>query len=311
MKLPWIAVEENRTARRGILRHIQAIRKGTSVPLLVIRGKAGSGKSRLAEEGLSRLMKTVPGAIWRMLGPKDLLGALKSPHSEHYEGRELLAVDWLILDDFAPMEETMEERLCRILDHRQVHSRPTLILSAQPSLKLARTIRLLGRLRGGIRVELGPWREKSRLNWLKRLVLEDQMTLSRTELTVLAKKLPSLPGAMVSLCQTMGRLPKPVPQATYTTALLPETVLDAVVQEFGVSLRQIRGKSRTKKINEARQAAMYLLRHLLNLSLEVIGITLGGRDHKTIHSGLARVKLRKRTDKDYSNLLKSTQNLIL
>ncbi len=311
MSLPWIAVEENRAARRGLLRHIMAIKKGSFVPLLVIRGKPGSGKTRLAEEGLTRLMKTVPGATWRMLGPKDLLGTLKSPHSEHYEGRELLVVDWLILDDFGPMAETMEERLCRILDHRQAHSRPTLIFSAQPALKLAETTRLQGRLRGGISVELGPWREKSRLIWLRRLVLQGHILVSRADLPVLAKKLPTLPGSMASMCQTMGRLPTRMPQATYLTAPTPETILEAVVKEFGISLRQIRGKSRTRKINEARQAAMYLLRTILEMSLEAIGFTLGGRDHKTIHSGLARVKLRKRTDKTFSNLLKSSQSLIL
>ncbi len=311
MSLPWIAVEENRPARRGILRHIMAIKKGTFVPLLVIRGKPGSGKTRLAEEGLARLMKTVPGATWRMLGPKDLLGTLKSPHSEHYEGRELLVVDWLILEDFAPMAETMEERLCRILDHRQAHSRPTLILSAQPVLKLAETMRLLGRLRGGIRIELGPWREKSRLIWLRRLLLEGQIKLSRADLPALAKKLPSLPGSMTSTCQTMGRLPPRIPLLTYPAGPTMETVLDAIVKEFGIPLRQIRGKSRSRKINEARQAAMYLLRQLLDLSLEAIGFALGGRDHKTIHSGLARVKLRKRTDKAFANLLKSTQSLIV
>ena len=306
----WISVDENRAARRAVLRHIVAIKKSKPVPPVLIRGRDGSGKTRLAEEGLARLMEVAPGSSWRLLGPRDLLTSLKAPNSEQYEGRELVDVDWLILDDLEPFAAAMEERLCRILDQRQAQSRPTMVLSSQPLGKLATTTRLSGRLRGGILVELAAWRQKSRLIWLRKLFLQGQLDRPKNDLPILARKMPGLPGPMSVYCQSLKRTASKGAIPADPTKPTTERILDAVAREFGVPLRQIRGKSRAKKINEARQAAMHLLRKVLDLPLESIGHALGGRDHKTILSGLARVKQRQRTDKVFSQLVKSSQDLI-
>ncbi len=306
----WISVDENRAARRAVLRHIVAIKKSKPVPPVLIRGRNGSGKTRLAEEGLARLMEVAPGSSWRLLGPRDLLASLKSPHSEYYEGRELVEVDWLILDDLEPFAAAMEERLCNILDQRQAQCRPTMVLSSQALGKLASTTRLSGRLRGGILVELAPWREKSRLIWLRKLFLQGQLDRPKSDLPILARKMPTLPGPISVYCQSLKRTPTKGPIPADPTKPNTERILEAVAKEFGVPMKQLRGKSRSKKINEARQAAMHLLRKVLDLPLEAIGHALGGRDHKTILSGLARVKQRQRSDKAFSQLVKSSQELI-
>ncbi len=306
----WVSVDENRAARRAVLRQIVAIKKSKPVPTVLIRGRNGSGKTRLAEEGLARLMEVAPGSSWRMLGPKDLSNSLKGPNSEHYEGKELVDVDWLILDDLEPFAAAMEERLCVILDQRQAHGRPTMVLSSNPLGKLATTTRLSGRLRGGILVELGPWRDRSRLIWLRKLFLQGQLDRPKNDLPILARKMPTLPGPMLVYCQTLKRSLARGPLPPDPTKPSTERILEAVAKEFGVPLRQIRGKSRAKKINEARQAAMHLLRKVLDLPLEAIGHALGGRDHKTILNGLARAKQRQRADKTFTQLIKSSQDLI-
>ena len=51
---------------------------------------------------------------------------------------------------------------------------------------------------------------------------------------------------------------------------------------FDVTLEDLRSKSRTRTLTNARQIAMYLLRELTDMSLPRIGQELGGRDHTTV-----------------------------
>ncbi len=72
--------------------------------------------------------------------------------------------------------------------------------------------------------------------------------------------------------------------------LLPIDVLNAVTGHFGVSLKEIQGRSRTRDIVAPRQVAMYLMREETGVSLVEIGQQLGGRDHTTVMHGIAKVE---------------------
>ena len=62
----------------------------------------------------------------------------------------------------------------------------------------------------------------------------------------------------------------------------PERILAAVSERFGVRPETLVGKRRTQAIALPRQVAMYLMRHLTELSLVEIGACFGGRDHSTV-----------------------------
>ena len=62
----------------------------------------------------------------------------------------------------------------------------------------------------------------------------------------------------------------------------PDRILSAVSERFGVRPESLVGKRRTQAIALPRQVAMYLMRHLTELSLVEIGRVFGGRDHSTV-----------------------------
>jgi chromosomal replication initiator protein len=62
----------------------------------------------------------------------------------------------------------------------------------------------------------------------------------------------------------------------------PERILAAVSERFAVRPETLAGKRRTQAIALARQVAMYLMRHLTDMSLVEIGRMFGGRDHSTV-----------------------------
>ena len=73
-------------------------------------------------------------------------------------------------------------------------------------------------------------------------------------------------------------------------------VINAVTGHYGVTLRDLCGRTRTKEIVTPRQVAMYLLREETEASLLEIGHELGGRDHTTVMHGIRQIERALLTD---------------
>jgi|GEM_PF-4099576 len=313
----WISVDENRGARRALLRQVVAIKKSRPTPLVVLQGPAGAGKSRLVEEGLARLMSAVPGASYRILEPADIERSLKSPYSDWYEGRELAEVDWLILENFGPLPENRETRLANLLDQRKKRGGAVLITTRSSWQSLTTTARLASRLKGGLCISLDPWGQLSRRRWLGRLLVQGELTLSPSLARWLAARMPTLPGEMEASCQKwihqQKRKGAPLALGDFQEdekVANHEKVVEQVAKEFGLTVKQLQGKSREKRLAQARCAAVWILRKIRGLPLASIGSILGGRDHTTIRNSYARAALIKRRDTQFSRALKSIQDLI-
>lgn len=317
----WITVKENRDAWRAILRQIHALKHQKPASLTLIRGRKGSGKTRLIEEGLSRLLDECPGASYRVLEPADLERALKSPHSEWYQGKELARLDWLILENLEPMESSREDRLCNLLDQRNRAGLPVLITTKQPWNALSQSPRLSNRLRGGVCLALEPWSLPSRRKWLEKLMLESGVPVKPTLIQTWCKETDPWPASMEKSVQVLfsraaksrGKCGSARPEKGEPgdgKELARQRCLASVSRVFGVTLKQLEGKSREKSIVLARCAAVGLLRETHQSTLQRIGSLLGHRDHSTILHALERYRKLKRSDTEFNQLLKSAQDLI-
>ena len=63
-----------------------------------------------------------------------------------------------------------------------------------------------------------------------------------------------------------------------------------VVEEFGISLQDLKTKRRNKQVVLPRQIAMYLSRELTELSLPEIGDLFAGKDHTTVLHSYKKIK---------------------
>ncbi len=63
-----------------------------------------------------------------------------------------------------------------------------------------------------------------------------------------------------------------------------------VVEEFGVTLQDMKTRRRNKQVVLPRQIAMYLSRELTDLSLPEIGEAFGGKDHTTVLHSYKKIK---------------------
>lgn len=70
----------------------------------------------------------------------------------------------------------------------------------------------------------------------------------------------------------------------------PQLIISSVASYFGITVEDIKGDKRNKKIAYPRQLSMYLIREMTNTKLDDIGDILGGKDHTTIMYGVKKIE---------------------
>jgi chromosomal replication initiation ATPase DnaA len=82
-------------------------------------------------------------------------------------------------------------------------------------------------------------------------------------------------------------------------AFKPQKIAKLVAEQYGLTLSQIRGVSRSKGVVVARHHAMWLVRqHCPHMSLPMIGRMFGKRDHTTVLHALRAHPKRENTRPD-------------
>lgn len=90
----------------------------------------------------------------------------------------------------------------------------------------------------------------------------------------------------------------------------PDLIMNVVCRYFGLDREALLSKSREKRVAYPRQLAMYLMRELAQRSLVEIGISLGGRDHSTVHHGWRKMERSLVVDPETKRDIASLRELI-
>ncbi len=96
-----------------------------------------------------------------------------------------------------------------------------------------------------------------------------------------------------------------------TKAVSIDGIIRKVCATYDVRAEDIKGKSRTKNISEARQVVMWMARQLTDESYESIGAELGGRDHSTVYYGISTIEKRTINDRGFLYKLERLKQEIL
>lgn len=90
-----------------------------------------------------------------------------------------------------------------------------------------------------------------------------------------------------------------------------QALLQIVSEYFGVPIKEITGKKRTKDIANIRMIAMYLARECLSLSFPIIGKSIGKRDHTTVMHAHKQVTQKMEKDVKLKNDIIQLTSLLL
>ena len=100
------------------------------------------------------------------------------------------------------------------------------------------------------------------------------------------------------------------PIVSSTSELTIKKIKKAVTRFYGLTYKDIEGKSRQKKLMNARQVFIYLSRELLHKAYVSIGQELGNRDHTTISSSYDRAVKLIQTDKNFKMAVDKVKSLL-
>ena len=97
-----------------------------------------------------------------------------------------------------------------------------------------------------------------------------------------------------------------------TSDILPtaQVIIEEVGRFYNIDEEDLRGNSRTKATNKARQIAIYLTRQLTKLSLADIGKEFGDRDHSTILHSYTRIEELCKKDPETEEIVKDIKTNI-
>ena len=87
-----------------------------------------------------------------------------------------------------------------------------------------------------------------------------------------------------------------------------DVVIAQVCAYYDIAAQALVSKRRDKKVTQARQAAIYLLRELAQITLRDIGLLMGNRDHTTIRYAYIKVMQSKDIDPSLEAQLDSIKN---
>ncbi|MCR5576028.1 MAG: chromosomal replication initiator protein DnaA [Oscillospiraceae bacterium] len=90
----------------------------------------------------------------------------------------------------------------------------------------------------------------------------------------------------------------------------PEIIIHETARYFQLSEEDLRGQSRSKNTAMARQVSMYLMRSLIDLTLNDIGRQYEGRNHTTVLSAIRKVEDLLKTDSKMQSIIRDiTSNI--
>lgn len=110
----------------------------------------------------------------------------------------------------------------------------------------------------------------------------------------------SVRGSEITLALTKERLQGRIAKRKVVTA---DDIQRVVAEHFHLRLADLRAKLRTKSLVYPRHLAMYLCRHLTQLSLPDIGRQFGGKDHSTVIHAIRKIAKKAEADPKVRALL--------
>ena len=240
-------------------------------------------------------------------------------------------VDVLMIDDiqFLKARTQLQEELFHTFNELSAQNKQIVLTSDRPPKEIATLEeRLRTRFEGGMIVDVQPPDNETKIAILKRKALDrkcpmpddvleflakdsghDVRTLEgRLNKVVFASKLHEQP---ISLALAKLAISESVSEDTEEESVTPDKILSGVCGYFKQKKEDIIGKSKKAELVKARQICAYLMCEMLNIPLEVIGESLGGRDHTTIMYARDKMKKLEKLNPRIEKEIDDIKNIVL
>jgi chromosomal replication initiator protein len=271
---------------------------------LFIYGGVGLGKTHLLHAIGHFTAENHPGLSVRYVSVEtftnEFINSLRDGAMRSFKDR-YRGTDILLIDDIQMLEgrEQTQEEFFHTFNALQESGKQIVISSDRPPSAI-KTLedRLRSRFEMGLITDVQPPDLELRIAILRKRVKTDGYQIRDPEvLSFIAARVSTnvrqLEGALIRVVAHSSISGRPVTvelAQEVLTDLFPaadgelrmDLIQEAVARHYAISIDELVGEKRTKRIVVPRQVAMYLCRELTDASLPAIGRAFGGRDHTTV-----------------------------
>ncbi len=289
-----------------------ATNPGHSYNPLFIWGNSGLGKTHLLYAIRNEVHKNSPEKVIVYVKGDDftneLIEAIRlnttSEFRQKYRNSDVLLVDDI---QFIGGKESTQEEFFHTFN-TLYEAKSQIVLTSDRPPKEIKTLedRLRSRFESGLIADIQPPDFETRIAIIKRKAELLEMNLPDDVVEYIATRLKTnirqLEGVVKKLKaknQLYGeKVTINVAQKTISDILnndqppplTVEKIIDEVARTFGVTGDDIRSSKRNSNISNARQIAIYAVREITDLSMNLIGEEFGGRDHSTIVYAIKQIE---------------------
>jgi len=279
---------------------------------LFIYGGVGLGKTHLIQAICHQIRNNAPSGvkICYVSSEKftnELIDAIAHRSTAAFR-QKYRSLDVLVIDDIhfiAGKESTQEEFFHTFNTLYDAHKQIVFSSDRPPKEITNLQERLVSRFGWGLATDIQPPDLETRVAILKKKIEREPVAVPDEVIFFIAQLIKTnireLEGALIRTIaySLLEEAPVTLPLAQEvlkdllrepTKLITVDFIQRCVVEEFGISLQDLKTKKRNKQIVFPRQIAMYLSRELTDLSLPEIGELFGGKDHTTVLHSYNKLK---------------------
>jgi chromosomal replication initiator protein len=278
---------------------------------LFIYGGVGLGKTHLIQAICHQIKSKNPHMKICYIASErftnELIDAIQHHATSTFRQRYRHA-DVLVIDDihFIAGKESTQEEFFHTFNTLYDAHKQIIISSDRPPKEISNLQdRLVSRFSWGLTTDIQPPDLETRVAILKKKIEREPINVPDEVIFFIAQLIKTnireLEGALIRVIayslleekaitlELVKEVLKDLLKETKKTITI-DFIQRCVVEEFGMSLQDLKTKKRNKNIVLPRQVAMYLSRELTELSLPEIGTFFGGKDHTTVLHSHTKIK---------------------
>ena len=233
-------------------------------------------------------------------------------------------VDVLMIDDiqFIAGKERTQEELFHTFNTLFESQKQIILSSDKPPRQIEIEDRLRSRFEWGLIADIQPPDLETRIAILQKKAEQDGTFVEGDVLEFIATRsennIRELQGALNRAAAYARVTQKPLDlnlarealkdliHSSSSRMVSPETIIAKVTDRFGISVEELKSKNKQRRIADARQICMYLIREMTDLSLPRIG-EIFNRDHTTVLHGWRTISDNMAEDLEMRSLLADMQ----
>lgn len=317
----FVVGDNNRLARDTALKVAENPGKNAMLNPIFIYGKSGLGKTHLMHAIRNEVCRSHPELKTEYVDAMSLVSSYtdaridndKDKRSYRTFRERYMNADVLLIDDIQNLQGKVEtlNMVFQIFNHCIDHGHQVVLSSDRAPKYIEADERLMSRFNGGGVWDIQPYSTETRVAIIRQYLSDPSMiqisggtTLSPEIQEYLASIAGSnvrvLRSAVLKVLIAQASLGRDIKKAEVDNLLqdhfnngalkpiTPDDIIKEVALFYNVKADDLRSDSRERSIQYPRQVAMYLLREMLNLTLEKIGDSFN-RNHTTVRHSVEKI----------------------